>query len=310
MNGPDDARVYEVTHRTAYRYDDEVTGSYGRAHLTPREAPGQRLRSGRIEVTPHPELITERVDWFGNRCTYLEVHRPHTELVVTAVSVVEVSRAAADLATLDRWTVGQAALDWRGVGVAPEVVLDAVDFVLPSAQVEPGPQLRSYAAPVLPPERPLGEALADLVHRIHTDLAYVPGATSVTTSLPEVLARREGVCQDFAHLAVGCLRLAGLPARYVSGYLETEPPPGRPKLQGSDASHAWFSVLVPELGWVDLDPTNDQPADARYVVTAWGRDYTDIPPLKGVIFTESSHSTLSVGVDVVRRRPSGTPGWR
>lgn len=289
LGGP---RVYEVTHRTRYTYGGDVTASYGRAHLVPREAPGQHVRHSRLEVTPEPDLLTERIDYFGNRSAYVEVRRPHTELMVTAASVVEVSRGPADLATFDGWTVGQAA--------AADRDLEAVDFTLLSGQVEPDEAVREYARAVLPPDRPLGAALADLVHRIHADIAYVPGATSVTTSLPEVLQRREGVCQDFAHLAVGCLRLAGLPARYVSGYLETMPPPGRPKLQGADASHAWFSVRVPEVGWVDLDPTNDQPADARYVVTAWGRDYTDVPPLKGVIFTESTTSTLSVAVDVVR----------
>lgn len=290
-------RVYEVTHRTQYRYDGEVTASYGLAHLLPRDAPGQRVRRSRLQVDPQPDLIAERSDYFGNRCGYLEVHRPHTELVVTAVSVVEISRTAADLAALDAWTVGQAA---RPAGGPVEDGLDALDFLLPSEQVSFDPAVQAYAAAVLAPGRPLGQALADLVHRINADIAYVPGATSVTTPLREVLDRRHGVCQDFAHLAVGCLRLAGLPARYVSGYLETRPPAGLPRLQGADASHAWLSVLVPELGWVDLDPTNDQPADARYVVTAWGRDYTDVPPLKGVIFTESGASTLTVGVDVIR----------
>ena len=151
---------------------------------------------------------------------------------------------------------------------------------------------------MLRPGRPLGTTLRELVHAIHSGFAYRSGATTVTTTLAEVLARREGVCQDFAHLAVAALRWAGLPARYVSGYVETRPPPGQPRLQGVDASHAWVSVFVPEVGWVDLDPTNDQVVDGQYVVTAWGRDYTDVPPLKGVIFTEGRRSTLDVAVDV------------
>jgi transglutaminase-like putative cysteine protease len=153
---------------------------------------------------------------------------------------------------------------------------------------------------VFTPGRPVGEAVRALVSRIHDEFAYRPGVTSVTTPLRDVLIRREGVCQDFAHLAVACLRCVGLPARYVSGYLETQPPPGKPKLQGADASHAWASVLLPELGWVDVDPTNDRIVDDDYVVTAWGRDYTDVPPLKGVIFTESKKSRLKVAVDVIR----------
>jgi transglutaminase-like putative cysteine protease len=302
-------RVYEVTHRTQYRYDGEVTASYGLAHLVPRDAPGQRVRRSRLQIDPQPDLFTERSDYFGNRCGYLEVHRPHTELAVTAVSVVEISRTAADLTVLDAWTVGQAARLATGPvqgggpvegGGPVQDGLDALDYLLPSEQVSFDPAVRAYAAEVLAPGRPLGQALAELVHRIHADIAYVPGATSVATPLREVLDRRHGVCQDFAHLAAGCLRLAGLPTRYVSGYLETRPPAGLPRLQGADASHAWFAVRVPELGWVDLDPTNDQPVDAGYVVTAWGRDYTDVPPLKGVIFTESGASTLAVGVDVIR----------
>ncbi len=296
------ARVYEVTHRTVYRYDNEVTSSYGRAHLMPREAAGQRCRSGRVEVSPSPDLLADHADYFGNRSTYLEVRTPHTELAVTAVSAVEVWREPADLSALDPWTCAQASALVRAADPGED---HGPEFLLPSPQVPFDPALRRYAAGLLPPDRPLGQALTELVHRVHADIAYVPGATSVTTSPAEVLARREGVCQDLAHLALGCLRLAGLPARYVSGYLETEPPAGRAKLQGSDASHAWLSVLVPQLGWVDLDPTNDQPADARYVVTAWGRDYTDVPPLKGVIFTESGRSRLTVGVDVVRLSDDG-----
>jgi len=174
-------------------------------------------------------------------------------------------------------------------------------FLLPSPQVTLSAQVRDYAAGAFTRGRDLPEALRDLVHRIHVDFSYTAGVTSVSTTLAEVLERREGVCQDFAQLAVACLRCAGLPARYVSGYLETRPPGDKPRLQGSDASHAWASVLLPELGWVDIDPTNDRFVDDSFIVTAWGRDYTDVPPLKGVIFTESTERTLSVAVDVLRQ---------
>jgi transglutaminase-like putative cysteine protease len=180
-------------------------------------------------------------------------------------------------------------------------------FLLRSPRLALRGKLPEFARGVLEPGRPLGETLRHLVATIFQDFAYRSGATTVSTTLDDVLTRREGVCQDFAHLAVAVLRWAGLPARYVSGYLETVPPPGQPKLQGVDASHAWASVLVPNLGWVDLDPTNNQVVDAGYVVTAWGRDYTDVPPLKGVIFTESADSTLRVAVDVIRLPPP-TPG--
>jgi transglutaminase-like putative cysteine protease len=305
------SRTYEVRHRTRYTYDDEVTASYGRAYLVPRDAPGQECVESRLVVEPAAARTSESADFYGNASVYFEVHEPHTVLDVLAVSRVDVFREPADLTALDgTWEEAVSAV---GAGVVTNVaassgsfpargvdVVEAREMVLPSPHVPPSPDVAAFAASVFTPGRAVGEALAALVHRIHGDFTYRAGATSVSTTLGEVLERREGVCQDFAHLAVGCLRSVGLPARYVSGYLETQPPPGREKLQGADASHAWVSVLLPGLGWVDLDPTNDQPADARYVVTAWGRDYTDVPPLKGVIFTESTSSTLKVEVDVVR----------
>jgi transglutaminase-like putative cysteine protease len=159
-------------------------------------------------------------------------------------------------------------------------------------------QVAEFAHDLLRPARSLDEVVVDLLDRIRHGFAYVSGATTVTTTLPEVLAAREGVCQDFAHLAVASLRAVGLAARYVSGYLETRPPPGQPRLIGADASHAWASVFAPGLGWVDFDPTNHKFVDDSYVVVAIGRDYSDVPPLKGVIFSESTENTLQVSVDM------------
>ena len=291
-------RTYEVHHRTLYTYDDDVTASYGRAYLVPRDAPGQRCTTSRLDVRPEALASSASTDFYGNRSVYFEVHTPHRALDVVSVSTVEVDRPVPDLAALDATTWQDAAARARALGAAAGA--DTVDMLLDSPQVARGGVVEAYARAVFAPGRPLGESLAALYSTIHADFTYTSGATSVSTPLEEVLRRREGVCQDFAHLAVACLRTVGLPARYVSGYLETQPPPGRPKLQGADASHAWASVFVPDLGWVDLDPTNDQPADSRYVVTAWGRDYTDVPPLKGVIFTEATKSTLTVEVDVIR----------
>lgn len=286
-------RSYLVRHRTEYVYSEEVTASYGRAYLVPRDAPGQWTRRSDVRVDPTPTVLQPSEDFFGNASVYVEIHTEHTRLVVTAESEVDVRRARPDLAALD----GPDGWTWER---ARDAAGDR-QFVLPSPQVAFPAEVREFAARVFRPGRGVGEAVEDLLHTIHADFVYRPGATTVTTPLRDVLRRREGVCQDFAHLAVACLRAAGLPARYVSGYLETQPPPGGgPKLQGADASHAWASVLLPELGWVDLDPTNDKFVDDDYVVTAWGRDYTDVPPLKGVIFTESSRSTMSVAVDVLR----------
>jgi transglutaminase-like putative cysteine protease len=175
----------------------------------------------------------------------------------------------------------------------------ARQFVLdsPCAVVVPG--VRAFAAPSFPPGRRLDEAVADLSARIHHEFEFDPASTTIATPVAEVLAQRHGVCQDFAHLAIACLRAMGRPARYVSGYLETQPPPGQPRLQGADVSHAWFAAFMPGAGWVDFDPTNDvQPGD-RHVTTAWGRDYADVTPLKGVIFGGGAH-TLEVAVDMVR----------
>ena len=288
-------RSYDVVHRTRYSYDADVTPSYGRAYLLPRTAPGQQVLASQLMVRPEPVTVGEVRDHFGNRATYLEVTLPHRRLDVVATSRVRLARPPVSLADLSLGCAAAAA-SWTGADV--EVDLTARELLLPSPLVSFDAAVRDFAASVLAPSRAVGPAVLDLVARIHAEFAYVPGSTSVTTTLTEVLLRRRGVCQDFAHLAVACLRTVGLPARYVSGYLETSPPPGRPKLQGADASHAWVSVLLPELGWVDVDPTNNQVVDDGYVVTAWGRDYTDVPPLKGVIVTEGRTVGLEVAVDV------------
>ncbi|TWP37224.1 transglutaminase family protein [Leekyejoonella antrihumi] len=298
-------RIYDVHHRTEYSYAEYVTASYGRACLRPRDTPHQQAYSSRIEIVPAAGTLTEHVDLFGNFSHYFEVRTRHTELKVHKSSTVQVEWPRVDVDGLNRWTVGSAVEELRRD--------DAIDRVtgslyrLPSSLVEIAAPVRAYAEKVLVPRRPLGEALEALTHSIHDEIAYEQGATTVTTTLAEVLEARAGVCQDFAHLAAGCLRHVGFPARYVSGYLETSPPAGQPKLEGSDASHAWCSVVVPGGEWVDLDPTNDHFADSRYIVTAWGRDFRDVSPMKGVIFTESGSSTLHVAVDVVRRADHELP---
>ncbi len=288
------ARRYRVSHVTRYSYDGVLEACYNRGLLRPRDTAWQRVLSSEVTVTPPSQTVTEHPDYFGNHSIYLETRSPATELVVSAVSEVEVDWPAFEASRLDGWTVAQAA-DWCVRELDP---IEFADLTLPSPLVSVDASVRAYAGQVLVAERPLGEALTGLIARIHGDFTYTKGATSVKTTLADLLELRKGVCQDFAHLAVGCLRAVGLPARYVSGYLETAPPPGRDKLQGADATHAWASVLTP-LGWVDLDPTNNGFADSRYLVTAWGRDFSDVSPLRGVVLTEAEHSTLTVEVDVV-----------
>lgn len=285
-------RRYRVRHVTTYTYDEVLQACYNRGLLRPRETDFQRVLSSTVQVSPQPDLVSEHLDYFGNHSLYVETRTPSQQLVVAAESVVEVDWAPLDLDGLNRWTLAEAA-----ALLAAGDPLDLGDFALGSPHVLIDETVRAYATAALGAELPLGDALVALNAAIHTDFEYSQGATSVRTTLAELLELRQGVCQDFAQLAIGCLRAVGLPARYVSGYLETSPPAGREKLRGTDATHAWVSVLTPR-GWIDLDPTNNQFADSGYIVTAWGRDFSDVSPLRGVVFTEATSSTLSVEVDV------------
>ncbi|WP_338749565.1 transglutaminase family protein [Janibacter alittae] len=291
-------RRYEVRHRTTYTYQEYVTDSYGRAMLRPRETPQQRLIEHEVSIVPEPHIHTVHVDHFGNHSSFYEVRTPHTSLEVCKHSLVEIDWPAPDLARLNSWTVAEVAeriAEGEGIDRA-----EAAQYLLPSSLVDVAPEVIAYAAGILPPDRPFGSALVALYADIYRDFTYAKGTTSVKTTLPQLLDGREGVCQDFAHLAAGCLRAVGIPGRYVSGYIETRPPPGESKLEGSDASHAWVSAMTPEGDWVDLDPTNNHFADSRYIVTGWGRDFRDVSPLKGIIFSTGNGSRLDVGVDVIR----------
>ena len=279
---------YRITHQTRYRYESEVSASYGEIHLLPRDAPGQRTGSTSVLIDPPPHDLRHRVDVFGNRTGFFTVLTPHRSLVVKTLSAVDVDdRASGPPSSTVAWED------------ARELPWEAVELGLDSPLVARSAALAELAAPSFAPGRPLVEVMADLCRRINEGFTYEPGATDVKTPLEEVLERRAGVCQDFAHVYIGCLRSMGLAARYVSGYLETDPPPGREKLQGADQSHAWASVYVPGDGWVDVDPTNDRYVNDRYVTTAWGRDYGDVPPIEGVIFTDGRQQGMTVTVDVV-----------
>jgi transglutaminase-like putative cysteine protease len=293
--------LYRVKHRTTYRYAVEVSASYGQMHLLPRVVDGQTCRESRVVIDPAPDDLRERTDYFGNRAAFFAIHSDHTSLTVTTISDVSVGRRdSLGLLGAQPWE------QIRDRTAAPEDNgWEPSDFLLDSPLVAASAELADYARPSFPTGRPVLEALVDLARRIHADFAYAPGSTSVTTTVDEVLTARKGVCQDFAHLAIGCLRSLGLAARYVSGYLETKPPPGKERLRGADVSHAWASLWVPGGGWVDIDPTNSRVVDDRYVTAAWGRDYADIPPLKGVIFTKGREHELDVVVDVVRLDDSG-----
>jgi transglutaminase-like putative cysteine protease len=284
------AIVYQIEHETRYVHAGRVSTSQHVACLTPRALPRQRLRAHHVVVDPVPANDSWRIDCYGNVEEQFTILTPYSELRVVSHSVVEVSprEEAVDPDASPAWE------DVRsddGFNVASE-------FRYPSPYVEPAPPLAAFALEAFTERRPLVAAAVALMHRIHDEFQFDPGATSITTPATRVLEERHGVCQDFAHLQIACLRSLGLPARYVSGYLLTDPPPGQPRLVGADASHAWLSVWCPRNGWVDLDPTNAVLPDTRHVTIAWGRDYGDVSPLHGVVLGGGTHE-LYVGVSVV-----------
>lgn len=288
---------YRVTHTTRYEYADSVGQSCHEARLLPRACPGQTLLGSRLEISPRESDFRVRQDFFGNAVAYFTIPEPHQSFTVTAVSEIELSARAPqlDLRPGQHWEAVRETLRLeRG-----EVALHARQYLLDSPFIAASRDLAAYAGPSFHPGRPLVEAVHDLMQRIHRDFVFDPEFTTLATPLATVLEHKRGVCQDFAQLAIGCIRSLGLAARYVSGYIETLPPPGGHKLVGADASHAWFSVFLPEAGWMDFDPTNNQvPAD-QHITVAWGRDYGDVAPLKGVIFGGRNHE-MQVSVEVAR----------
>lgn len=286
---------YLITHRTVYHYSSGVALCHNEARLLPRETPWQQCYLNRLTIRPRPALSVERRDFFGNRVLYFVIQDIHQELEVTVVTGVRVldARPFANSSPSPPW---EQALATLRENPDPEIV-EARQFALDSPFVATAPLFREYAEPSFPPGRPLLDAVADLNRRIHEEFTYDPHFTTIATPLNQVLDERRGVCQDFAHLAINCLRTLGLAARYVSGYLETLPPPGQPRLVGADASHAWLSVYVPGAGWAEFDPTNDCIPGEKHITLAWGRDYGDVAPLNGVMTGGGSH-TLEVSVDV------------
>jgi transglutaminase-like putative cysteine protease len=287
-----------VIHETQYGYQSPVVLSQQLLHLKPRELAWQSLRSFRLEISPKATDLTDGEDYFGNPVSSFVIASPHTQLLVRSESEVRVApRMDALAGPSGAWD----ALRERLRSPAEPALLEAAQFMFESPHIDFLRDILVYAAPTFQPGRGMLECLRELARRIHADFKFDPTATSVTTPLRDVLARRRGVCQDFAHLMIGCLRTLGLPARYVSGYILTRPPPGRPRLIGADASHAWVSAYCPPLGWVDVDPTNNCLVADEHVTLAWGRDFSDVPPLRGVILG-GGEQELEVAVTV---RPVG-----
>lgn len=297
---------YKVSHQSSYEYSEPVSLCQNLAHLTPRDTAEQRCLKTRLLIHPDPAVVSSRVDYFGNLATFFTVQEPHQQLLVQVDHLVEVTpRPALEPAETPPWEEVRdgIAADRSAAG------RDAFQFVFGSRFAEPSAELTRYAAASFPAGRPLLEAVIDLTRRIHRDFLYDPRATTVSTPLHEVFAHRRGVCQDFAHLEIACLRGLGLPARYISGYLATTPASGQPRLVGADASHAWVSVYVPTAGWIDVDPTNNQVPCERHVLLAWGRDFDDVSPIKGVILGGGEHQ-INVAVDVEPCTGEAPPGYR
>ena len=285
---------YRVSHQTTYHYAEPASLSQNELLLQPRDTGTQRVIESRLSIVPEPQYLHRRTDYFGNNVHIFMVQHPHRELAITATSLVE---TACPVTPAPDQTPPWESVAGRLTGNNNSGLLAPRQFVFASPLVVLSSAIRAYAQPSFQPGKPLLEGALDLIARVFRDFTYDKGATTVDTSVDQVLASQKGVCQDFAHLAIGCLRSLGLAARYVSGYLETTPPQGKPKLIGADASHAWVSLFIPDAGWVDLDPTNNLIPGESHLTVAWGRDYGDVTPVKGVVMGGGAH-TLSVKVDV------------
>jgi transglutaminase-like putative cysteine protease len=286
--------IYNITHRTLYEYTAPVTVSQHVTRLEPRSQGGQDCERFSLKIFPEPTLRKTRLDYFGNRLCFFTIQEVHSRLEIITHSRVTV--------TARKLPAAESTPPWLKVAalfrdpVSPEVV-EPYQFVFDSPQVRVSYALADYALASFSGDTPLLAGVADLTRRIFTDFKYDPKATTVATPLEEVWKNRRGVCQDFAHLGIGCLRSLGLPARYVSGYLRTRPPAGQPRLVGADASHAWFRTFCPGIGWVDFDPTNNvQPAE-EHIIVADGRDFDDVSPVAGILTGGGEHE-VKVSVDV------------
>jgi transglutaminase-like putative cysteine protease len=264
--------LFQITHTTRYIYETPVSHCLNELRLSPRMLPVQQIHETAIHVNPKPAFIHHRQDYYGNDVTSFEVFERHDRLEATAESTVDVQPDTRELPTLS-W---EEARDQTAAQGGAECI-EASEFIYSSPYVPALPQLKDYARETFAPQRPLLEAAKELTHRIHTDFKYHPKSTSIDIPLADVLRNRRGVCQDFAHVMIGALRSLRLPVRYVSGYVR----PG-PKVQGAQASHAWVSLFVPGSGWFSFDPTNDLIISDSHITLAWGRDYGDVTPVKGI----------------------------
>jgi transglutaminase-like putative cysteine protease len=288
---------YTIQHKTAYTYLEPVSLCHNIARLVPRNTGEQICKNTSIQITPQPDRINEYEDFFGNKVIYFSIEKEHYELTVHVTSEVERNVSG----QIKMHMYGNATLeDLNREMQNPKMdSMDIKQYIFDTPMTGWNEDILKYALKSFPPGKSVFEGAEDLTQRIYKDFEYKPGYTTIATPLSEVMKDRKGVCQDFAHLAISCMRSMGLPARYVSGYIETLSPEGVEKLIGTDASHAWFSVYIPDMGWTDFDPTNNCLVSDQHITIGWGRDYADIAPLEGIILSSGSHE-LTVSVDVKR----------
>jgi transglutaminase-like putative cysteine protease len=291
---------YHLTHKTVYDYAEPAPVCHNLVHLAPRTTDRQNCASYRLRIDPTPAFLSRRDDYFGNCVEYFSIESPHRRLEVVAESIVDVRPLSTRLLEQSpAWESVAAAARHAADPLEPLETLEPLPYqlVFSTSRVPQLPEVAAYAEVSFTPGRAIVECLRDLATRIYRDFKFDPRATTVHTPLADVLRLKSGVCQDFAHLAVASLRSVGLPGRYVSGYLRTTPPPGKPRLIGADASHAWASCWCGPLGWIDFDPTNDCLVSDNHITAAWGRDYGDVCPIQGVFVGGGDH-TMGVSVDV------------
>lgn len=286
---------YNIRHTTLYSYTDPIPVCHNLVHLAPRDTAAQSCREHRLVVDPFPAVRAKRRDYFGNDMEFFSIQEAHDGLSVTATSLVDVASPVLKKGLkTPAWDDLVAAIP---TNLTPPGL--AVYYLsLPSPRIKPSETLADYARRSFTTRRPIFDAVRDFTTQIHSDFTFDPKATTVYTRPEDLLSIRRGVCQDFAHLQIACLRSLGLSVRYVSGYVATTPPPGMPRLAGADASHAWVSVFCGPLGWVDFDPTNDAVVGDQHVTIGWGRDYGDVCPIQGVFVGGGQHS-MRVNVDMI-----------
>lgn len=290
---------YKIRHMTEYEYHERVSICYNKALISPISHHNQQRLFHNIYINPYPESAHFHQDYFGNTTYLFDIYKPHEKMVITAETEVEIK--------INEVAYEQVSLSYNAAIKAiqenkDKTTLTAREFLYPSIIKHDSAIFFDYAHSVFNSSGSLDQSVKDLTAKIFEDFTYDPEFSSIATPLSHVIKYKRGVCQDFAHLQIACLRALGIPAKYVSGYIETVPPEGQKKLRGVDATHAWIAYYSPTIGWIEYDPTNNKRVDEQYIVTAYGRDYFDVTPIKGVIFGGGNKPKLNVSVDVTRQK--------